>query len=308
MRYPLPWSLPANRREFRVGRGGALGDVLMCTPALRELKRINPKCRIVFFTKYPQLISGLPFIDQVIEIGDDSPQRITWLQYESGSAPRRHIARKIGDWVGLKVADVRPSCVIRSDLIDRFKENWRGLAHPWIVVNRKPGGWTPNKDWPDQYWSALICDLAKSATLIEIGCSAAEPTESGITVDLRGKTNIPELAAVIAAADMHVGPVSGPVHIAAAARTPSVVIYGGYEHPDGSGYPGNINLYTPLRCAPCWLRTPCPFNRQCLHQILPQQVHAAIKRLWIEANSSKTTECGDAMPAFEDLGVCKGAR
>jgi hypothetical protein len=57
------------------------------------------------------------------------------------------------------------------------------------------------------------------------------------------------------------------------------VIYGGYEHPDCSTYPGNINLYSPVECSPCWLRTPCPVGKKCLHQITPDQVEAAVDRL-----------------------------
>ena len=73
-------------------------------------------------------------------------------------------------------------------------------------------------------------------------------------VDLSGKLPLGHFLAAVAAGDIHVGPVSGPVHVAAAAGKPSVVIYGGYEHPDCSSYPGNINLYTALSCSPCWLR------------------------------------------------------
>jgi hypothetical protein len=38
---------------------------IMCTPALRELKRRNPACRVTFYTDFPSVVDGLPFIDQV---------------------------------------------------------------------------------------------------------------------------------------------------------------------------------------------------------------------------------------------------
>jgi ADP-heptose:LPS heptosyltransferase len=41
------------------------------------------------------------------------------------------------------------------------------------------------------------------------------------------------------------------MHIAAAVQTPAVVIYGGYIDPVCTGYPGNINLYSPVECDPC---------------------------------------------------------
>jgi ADP-heptose:LPS heptosyltransferase len=115
-----------------------------------------------------------------------------------------------------------------------------------------------------------------------VGVAAASPPSGsgGSYIDLRGQTTLPELIAAIAASDLQVGPITGTVHIAAAMGVPSVVIYGGYEHPDGSSYPGNINLYSPVTCAPCWLRDPCPFDKKCLRQITPDQVEAAIDRLW----------------------------
>jgi len=82
------------------------------------------------------------------------------------------------------------------------------------------------------------------------------------------------------AADLHVGPDSGPMHVAAAAGTPSVVIYGGYIDPANTLYPGNVALTVPVSCSPCWLRSPCPFERRCLSGISPGSVEEAVRKLW----------------------------
>jgi lipopolysaccharide transport system ATP-binding protein len=78
---------------------------------------------------------------------------------------------------------------------------------------------------------------------------------------------------------------SGPVHIAAAAGTPAVVIFGGFEHPVGSSYPGNIDLFTQLPCSPCWLKTPCPYDRECLRRISPEAVLKAAHTLWSQGQT-----------------------
>jgi ADP-heptose:LPS heptosyltransferase len=85
--------------------------------------------------------------------------------------------------------------------------------------------------------------------------------------------------AAVAAADVHIGPVSGPVHIAAAVGTPSVVIYGGYEHPVCSSYERNVNLYSAVECSPCFLREPCPYHKKCLTRIAVDEVSAAIETI-----------------------------
>ena len=148
---------------------------------------------------------------------------------------------------------------------------------------------TPNKDWPDEYWDDLVGRLAARGTVIDVGAPPPEPSArpTGSYIDLRGQTTLPELVAAIAVADLHIAPVTGTVHIAAAMGVSSVVIYGGYEHPDCSSYPGNINLYSPVECAPCWLRDPCPYAKKCLKMITPGQVEAAVDQLWNASSKSR---------------------
>lgn len=102
----------------------------------------------------------------------------------------------------------------------------------------------------------------------------------GHYVDLRDRTSLEELVAVIAGGDLLVGTISGPVHVAAAAGVPAIVVHGGYEHPISTAYSGNVSLYTGVSCAPCWLRDPCPFDLKCLKVILPGTVEAAIWSLY----------------------------
>ena len=281
IRRPLPWLAPYRRDRLNISRDGALGDVLMCTPALRELKRRNPTCLVTFYTDFPVLVDGLPFIDHIRPMGEEPLDAIK-LSYEQSIPPRRHITRILGDRLGLAVRDVRPSCMVRPELVERFQRDWSGLPRPLIVITRAAGAWTPNKDWPDEYWQLLVQRLAARATVIDVGAAAAHLTAQpvGSYIDLRGQTTLPELIAAIVTADLHIAPITGTVHIAAAMGIRSVVIYGGYEHPDCTSYPGNINLYSPVECAPCWLREPCPYGKKCLHMITPAQVESALHQLW----------------------------
>jgi ADP-heptose:LPS heptosyltransferase len=281
VRSPLPWLAPFRRSHLNVSRLGAVGDVLMCTPALREVKRRNPGCLVTFYTDMPSLVEGLPFIDHVRPMAEE-PTDAVGLFYELSIPPSRHIASVMGDRLGLAVRDVQPSCAVRQDLVERFRREWSALPKPWIIVARVAGAWTPNKDWPGQYWDVLVSRLVTRSTVIDVGIQGDETSvvSSGNYVDLRGKTTLSELVAAIAAADLIITLDTGPMHIAAAVGTPAVVIYGGYIDPVCTGYPGNINLYSAVECAPCWMREPCPHDKKCLHMITPAQVESALDQLW----------------------------
>lgn len=272
----VPW-----RRSAHIRRGAALGDTLMCTPAMRALKQANPRCRIHFYTDYPDLVRGLWYVDEVFP-GNKRALKSMRMSYEGDLPTRCHIARIIGKRVGVRVEDVRPDCSIDEKLVQRFRRAWRDLPRPHILVQRRAGSYTPNKNWQDDSWRTLISIMLKTATVIEIGehNEDSEQYAGPNYTDLRGRTDLRELVASIAAADILVAPISGPVHIASAVRTPAVVIVGGYEQPENTAYPGNKILYTPIECSPCWLKTPCPIDRECLRRISPATVEEAIGELW----------------------------
>ncbi len=259
----------------------AIGDVLMCTPALRELKRRRPTSRIRFYTDFPSLVDGLPYIDEVMPTAA-APRDAVLLEYEYSVPARTHLAQILAQNLAVRVHDVHPDCVIDPVLVEHFRGMWRKLPRPHIIVSRHASKWTPNKEWPETHWTELIGRLARTSGVIEIGASDEMGTDNfgANHVDLRGRTSLDEFAAVIAAGDLHIGPISAPVHIAAAAGKRSVVIIGGYEHPSNTAYSGNIALDTPVECAPCWLRTPCPYALKCLNVISPSRVEDAALSLW----------------------------
>lgn len=272
-------AVTSDKREIHLTRTAGAGDVLLCTPALRELRRLAPDARIVFHTRYPSLVAGLPYIDEVRPC-ENPPAGSIFMGYENVKSPNVHLAKVIAANLGFQISDVRPDCSVNTTLVAQYREAWSHLPAPYVAVQRKAGPWTPNKNWPDDNWELLIDELTRSATVIEIG-DLGEPAQArfGAYLDLRGKTSLESLVAVIAAADILVGPISGPAHIAAAVGTPSVRIIGGYESPECTAYDGSLSLFTPTECAPCWLREPCTFGRKCLSAIAPSVVVSAIANL-----------------------------
>lgn len=279
---------PYRSSELDLSRAGGLGDVLLCTPALRELKRSNPRCYVRFFTDFVPLVRHLPYIDEVHQ-STLAPAHALALSYAGCTPPRGHLARIIGDQLGVNVTNVKPDCIVNHRLVEEYRAFLGELPRPHVIVLRRASKWTPNKDWPDEYWDTVVNEIGRLGTAIEIGAIPGKAKRGGGShLDLRGLTSLEQLAAIVSAADLYVGPVSGPMHIAAAVGTPMVVICGGYEHPvgyqgyeclKGRGVQMEVSLYSQVACAPCWRTDECPFGRKCLSMIKPAQVMMAVHKL-----------------------------
>jgi ADP-heptose:LPS heptosyltransferase len=95
---------------------------------------------------------------------------------------------------------------------------------------------------------------------------------------LIGKTTMPEVAAIIASAELHLDNESGLVHMAACLGTRSCVLFGPTDA-DYFGYPQNINI-RPGCCGGCWWTTDswmdqCPrgfATAPCMDSIAPEDV------------------------------------
>jgi hypothetical protein len=289
-RFPDPRAVPWRRQELDIVAHGGIGDVIMCTPALRELKRRNPRSRLRFYSRFSSLVRGLPYIDEALPY-ETRPSPATYMDYSDETdfvAPRAPLVSLLGDTLGLPVRDTRMDCVIDPALVARHRAAWQALPRPHLAMVRRANSQrTANKNWPDPSWDVLIPRLCHRGTVIELGEAGDPPlTQAASTyIDLRGRTSLDEFVAAVAAADLYVGPMSGPAHIAAAAGTPGVIIYGGYEPPAYTAYPGRVGLATQVPCSPCWLSTPCPFDRKCLRAISPAAVEAAIWGHWAKSAS-----------------------
>jgi ADP-heptose:LPS heptosyltransferase len=100
-------------------------------------------------------------------------------------------------------------------------------------------------------------------------------------VNLAGKTNLTQLAALLQRADLLITGDSGPMHIATAVGTPLIAIHG----PTNPALSGPVSLdATVLRsdiwCSPCYNATgpaDCRFyTTQCMKNITPTQVHKIV--------------------------------
>jgi ADP-heptose:LPS heptosyltransferase len=133
------------------------------------------------------------------------------------------------------------------------------------------------KEWGVERMAAVARELRSDAPCIQIG--SARDAALPVALDLRGKTSLRESAALLAAADLFIGPEGFLAHLARAVDCPAVVVAGGRAPLGIFTYAENLNLGTFPDCAPCGLRTGCPHALRCLTSISTAAVVAAAREL-----------------------------
>lgn len=163
---------------------------------------------------------------------------------------------------------------------------------PVLVLH--PGCSCPSRTYPPDLFAkagiALRCELG--ASLLWTGRAAegdliariqAEMRAAGsddVGLSLAGKTDLSQLAALIAASDGVIGNNSGPAHVAAAMRTPVVVLFA-LTNPPEEWHPWKVPhrlLYHPVPCAICYQRV-CPFAHDCLRKVTAGEIVQAVADL-----------------------------
>lgn len=100
-------------------------------------------------------------------------------------------------------------------------------------------------------------------------------------INLAGKTTIGELCSKIAGLKLFITGDSGPMHIAAAYKVPTVAIFGPTDPKDTSQWknPYSAIVHSDIECVPC-LKRECPINtHECMKSIEVEDVLKAVRDL-----------------------------
>jgi lipopolysaccharide heptosyltransferase II len=154
-------------------------------------------------------------------------------------------------------------------------------ALPRPLVAACVGSSCPSRRWFPDRMAELVDRLGGGAVLLGAAADAAFAAAvcraaRGRVRDLVGRTTLRQLLAVLACADVAVGPDSGALHLAAAVGTRVVSLWGATS-PLRSAPFGNerFTVTGDAPCAPCFLRT-CPIDRVCMQAISVAAVHARV--------------------------------
>lgn len=168
----------------------------------------------------------------------------------------------------------------RAALLERL-----GLGRRPAIALMPGAAYGPAKQWPISSFSALARELAQRGLEIWILGSGAEQglgeqiraAVGAQVVNLCGQTSLEDTVDLLSATRAAVTNDSGLMHVAAAAGTQVIAIYGSSSpHFTPPLTPRKVIVYLGLDCSPCFKRE-CPLGHlHCLNQISPTSVLAAM--------------------------------
>ncbi len=165
-----------------------------------------------------------------------------------------------------------------------------GIQSDTLVVLCPGAEYGPSKRWPAAHFAALaqlILAANPNASVVLLGSPSdraigdaivSGAASQGRIVNWCGATSLDEAIAIIGLCSKVVSNDSGLMHIAAALDVPQIAVFGSSDPnhtPPNSAKATVISLHLP--CSPCHQRE-CPLGHlNCLNQISPERVFAAVQ-------------------------------
>lgn len=172
----------------------------------------------------------------------------------------------------------------RAEAADAVTKKWKPENHHWVTL--VPGARWENKLWPVENFSAIVRLLSKRPELkfAVLGASADKALGQAIhaaaperVLDLTGQTSLHEMIEWLRLSRLVIANDTGPMHIAAALRKPTIALFGPTD-PKSAGPFGQMENVMQANFPPC---IPCMKGRctyveriACLKAITPEHVCA----------------------------------
>lgn len=168
----------------------------------------------------------------------------------------------------------------KVQLKNMLLEKFSGSTKQDLVALVPGAGWV-TKEWPEAYFIDLAKKLIEQDKKIILVGGPAETAKAQLieenlpkeqVLNLTGKTNLKELAALMDNVGLCIGGDTGPVHIAAAMGCRIIALFGASSGHRAGPYGKQVTIIsTTEECAPCFKRK-CPLHKNCMEKISVQQV------------------------------------
>jgi len=186
--------------------------------------------------------------------------------------------------VGVNDGQVRfPLAEVESRALTEVRAALGG-ERPFVLIN--PGAAWPNKRWPPERYgeiAAFLQDIRGLPSLVlwgpgEEGLAGAVVETSGGAARVAPPTTLADLLALCRAASLMVSGDTGPLHMAGAAGTPTVSLFGPTDpHRNGPWHSDDVTLSRFGACG-CHYERRCRRPEWCLGSVGVAEVTAAIQQ------------------------------
>jgi hypothetical protein len=245
-------------------------------------KNIWIKCDHDFlFHHNPHVKLVLPFKDllstHLLKLFKVKAVNPVYTQYheetDADLVPEKHIILKMADSAGIKGGFVnKPDLYLTpAEEVSRISS-----LQQIVIVTSTTGAKVPmrNKEWINERYQQIVDRFCSVYKFIQVG--AKDDTPLNNVLDLRGKTTVRESASILKNSRLMISHVGFMMHLARSVDCRSVIIYGGREKPEQTGYSCFENIYSEVECSPCWLHNKCDHNKKCMTSISVQMVEKAM--------------------------------
>ena len=182
------------------------------------------------------------------------------------------------------------SDVQRLDALEMLREN--GVDPTLRTIAIAPGSTNSRaKRWLPERFAALADDLISrlNVNVVLLGSKDDKEISQRVsdmatqkTIDMTGRTDIVEAAAILGVVDLLVSNDMGLAHLAPAVGTKTLVIFGPTNSVTTRPMSTNASIISAdVECAPCMLRD-CPIDHRCMTRVSAEDVFGRVAKLLSE--------------------------
>lgn len=261
----------------------SLGDVVVCTAAIRDLHKAHPgKFKTGYIGTASALFEHNPYIhDFGGDLGGVETIRLEYPAIHTSNSRPIHFIEAYHEFLSDRLGVKIPVTDFKGDIhLSGEERQWTNQVESivkydipfWIILSGGKFDFTC-KWWGADNYQKVVDTLKEEVLFVQVGCDAHNhPPLKGV-IDLRDKTNVRQLVRLVHHSSGVLCPVTGMMHMAAAVpcrsgnfpTRPCVVVAGGREPVSWEHYPSHQFLHTQgmLPCCHsggCWRSRVEPLN------------------------------------------------
>jgi len=218
-----------------IRRKMALGDVILMTPLIRQIKKERPLSPIYVETDFPDVFANNPHVakaEHSLQLHDHSALLID-LNDAYENRPMTHICDAYYAVANEVLGGISKPAAITEFYPSSGDVSWAKEIYARIANGQKlalmhagPSHWK-GKHWPSDRFEHIAAWLKEQGYVVACVGSMRKPAAITSAVDLTANgSSVLQLAALCKEASLFVGIDSGPSHVSQAMGTPTAVVFG----------------------------------------------------------------------------------